>query len=126
MGNDDEFEWDETTMSGLTDVKQITQTQRKRPCVLKQTEGPGAPQGFVLGEETMVLGRSKEADIRIESSEVSRRHLLFRKIGPEYSCLDLNSHNGVYLNGVKIHSAILKDGDTIQAGNVILKYREGA
>jgi len=118
--------WNDETIPASLDITPHSNAQVKRPCVLKQTQGPGSPRGFVLGEGKMVLGRSAEADIKIDSNEVSRRHLVFTKRGPEYSCADLNSRNGVYLNGVKIHSTILKDGDSLQIGSVILVYREGA
>ena len=51
--------------------------------------------------------------------------MLLKKIGDEYACTDMESHNGVFLNGVKIHSATLREGDTIQIGDVILIYHEG-
>jgi pSer/pThr/pTyr-binding forkhead associated (FHA) protein len=39
--------------------------------------------------------------------------------------VDLESANGVYLNGVRVHSAGLFEGDTIQIGDVLLMFREG-
>jgi pSer/pThr/pTyr-binding forkhead associated (FHA) protein len=38
---------------------------------------------------------------------------------------DLNSSNGMYLNGVKAHSAVLHEGDQIQIGNVVFIFHEG-
>ena len=38
---------------------------------------------------------------------------------------DLDSRNGVYLNGVKIHSAVLHGGDNLQLGSVVLVFHEG-
>ena len=33
--------------------------------------------------------------------------------------------NGIVLNGLKVHSAVLRDGDQVQLGDVVLSYREG-
>jgi pSer/pThr/pTyr-binding forkhead associated (FHA) protein len=122
----DQMDWNDATIKSENNISPTRRKSERPPFVLKQTAGPGAPKGFVLGEERVILGRAVEADIQIDSKEVSRRHLLLRKEGPEYSCTDLKSSNGVYLNGIKIHSATLKDGDTIQIGNVTLVYRIGA
>jgi len=120
-----ERDWDDDTIPAKVKIKPHTDTHGRRPCILKQTHGPGAPQVFILGDKSQVMGRSAEADVRIESGEISRRHLLFKRTGSEYSCTDLNSRNGVYLNGVKIHSAVLADGDSLQIGNIILLYSKG-
>jgi pSer/pThr/pTyr-binding forkhead associated (FHA) protein len=97
----------------------------RRPPRLELVQGPGAPREFpLLGEET-VIGRSLQATICIESLMLSRRHVAVRRSGPELRLVDLESANGVYLNGLRIHSAGLFDGDTIQIGDVLLLYREG-
>jgi len=93
---------------------------------LEQTRGPGAPRELRLLADETVIGRSHQAALCIESGLLSRRHALFKKNGPELCLLDLESANGVYVNGVRIHSVILCDGDTIQIGDVVLVVREGA
>jgi pSer/pThr/pTyr-binding forkhead associated (FHA) protein len=45
--------------------------------------------------------------------------------GPQFSCTDLDSANGVLLNGIKAHSAVLHEGDTLQIGDVVFVFREG-
>lgn len=93
---------------------------------LEQIQGPGAPRELLLlGSET-VVGRSNQATICIDSSLLSRRHALFKKNGPELRLIDLESANGVYVNGVRAHSAILCEGDAIQIGDVVLVFREGS
>ncbi len=99
---------------------------RRKPYVLQQVQGPGAPRDFVLELDEVILGRSLQAHISVESALLSRQHVALRRAGPEYSCVDLGSKNGFYLNGVKAHSAVLREGDTLQMGDVVLIYREGA
>jgi len=88
-------------------------------------QGPGAPREFNLLAEEIVIGRSSQVEICIESQLMSRRHAALRRSGPDVRLVDLESANGVYLNGVRVHSAGLLEGDTIQIGDVLLVYREG-
>jgi pSer/pThr/pTyr-binding forkhead associated (FHA) protein len=92
--------------------------------VLEQVQGPGAPRSFPLAIEETVIGRGHQANITIDSSRLSRRHMAVRRVGPELSYVDLNSANGVYLNGVRAHSAVLHDGDTLQIGDVVFVFHE--
>jgi pSer/pThr/pTyr-binding forkhead associated (FHA) protein len=73
----------------------------------------------------MIVGRSAEADLRIDSEELSRKHMLIVRSADEFACEDMDSRNGIFLNGVKIHSATLRDKDTLQLGAVVLVYHEG-
>ena len=74
----------------------------------------------------LTIGRGLDNLIVLENPAVSRHHARLCLISDAFWIEDLNSSNGVYLNGVKIHSATLRDGDQIQVGGVILVYREGA
>jgi pSer/pThr/pTyr-binding forkhead associated (FHA) protein len=38
--------------------------------------------------------------------------------------VDNDSHNGVLLNGVSVHSAVLRDGDVIHVADSVFVYRE--
>lgn len=97
---------------------------RKKPPTLEQVRGPGSPRSFPLSIDETVIGRGQQANITIESSLLSRRHMVVRRAGPELSCVDLDSANGVYLNGVRAHSAVLHDGDTLQIGDVVFVFHE--
>jgi pSer/pThr/pTyr-binding forkhead associated (FHA) protein len=124
-GHDDKppDEWDEVTNSSAILPIRDPSLLGHRPSYLQQVEGPGAPRLLVLQKDLVVLGRSLESDIPLASTEISRRHLIIRAIPEGHACEDAGSRNGVFLNGVKIHSASLRDGDTLQIGNVVLVYR---
>ena len=92
--------------------------------ILSLIEGPGAPKKYMLMGKT-VIGRSPEANIQIRSNMVSRKHIQLSKDDFEMTCTDLHSHNGFFLNGIRVHSATLRDGDTIQIGDVIFLYNQG-
>lgn len=97
----------------------------QKPYVLEQLQGPGAPRRFVLQLAEMIIGRSLQAHISVDSALLSRQHVQLVRSGPEYACKDLGSKNGFYVNGVRAHSAVLRDGDTLQLGDVVMVYREG-
>lgn len=97
----------------------------QKPHFLEIVKGPGAPVKHQLDQPTIIVGRSMEADLRIDSEELSRKHMLILRVGDEFSCEDMDSRNGIFLNGVKIHSATLRDKDTLQLGAVVLVYHEG-
>lgn len=98
----------------------------KKPFVLEQIGGPGAPREIVLDLEETVIGRSLQANVSIDSGSISRRHMALKRTGPEFRCTDLDSSNGVYLNGVKVHSAVLREGDSIKIGDVVFIFHEGS
>jgi pSer/pThr/pTyr-binding forkhead associated (FHA) protein len=60
----------------------------------------------------------------LSSKRASRLHALLRRRGHDCMLLDNDSHNGVLLNGVKVHSAVLRDGDVIQVADSIFVYSE--
>ncbi len=69
--------------------------------------------------------RSNNADIQIESKSLSREHMRLVRDEDGYACKDMGSRNGFFLNGLKIHSAVLRDGDTLQLCDVVFLYHEG-
>lgn len=113
----------DTTKVSRTDLAQVV--AEAKPAALKQVQGPGSPREYLLLRAEMVVGRDPGLDISVESQELSRRHMVVRKDGLEFVCTDMDSSNGVYLNGVRIHSAVLRDGDALQLGNVVFIYHQG-
>jgi hypothetical protein len=69
-----------------------------------------------VSERRVVLGRSRECDLRIDDPNVSRRHAELRQEGATYWLIDLDSTNGTELNGRRVTRAKLSDGDTITLG----------
>ncbi|MBM4345543.1 MAG: FHA domain-containing protein [Deltaproteobacteria bacterium] len=96
-----------------------------RPYMLQQIRGPGSPIVYNLEADVLVVGRADDADIRIGSTALSRRHMRLERYQGGYRAIDLDSSNGVYLNEVRVHSAVLRDGDTLQLGNAVFLFHEG-
>ncbi|MBS0612286.1 MAG: FHA domain-containing protein [Proteobacteria bacterium] len=81
----------------------------------------GLATTYALGQRTRV-GRSPESEIRIESSSVSRHHALIITSPRHIIIEDLNSTNGVAINGRKVSRHRLKDGDVIVIGDAQFKF----
>lgn len=81
-------------------------------------------QRYSLNAASIVLGRSSEADILIDDTGVSRRHLEIRTANGVSTAVDMGSTNGSYVNGHKVSgSTELTDGSTITMGRTKIIFR---
>ncbi|MFJ5697133.1 FhaA domain-containing protein [Arthrobacter sp. NPDC093139] len=81
-------------------------------------------QRYSLNAPSIVLGRSSEADILVDDTGVSRRHLEIQTAGGTTTAVDLGSTNGSYVNGHKVAgSTELTDGSTITMGRTKIIFR---
>ncbi len=86
--------------------------------------GEQAGRMYKLTDQELVMGRGSDVAILIEDDGVSRRHAkVSRQKGGSLTITDLGSTNGTFLNGERVASRVLKDGDKIQIGTTtILKF----
>ena len=79
-----------------------------------------------LERETVVLGRALDADVRVNDTQVSRRHAridtLIDDEGLRYVLTDLKSRNGTFLNGQPVTEETLRNGDKISIGETIVRF----
>jgi hypothetical protein len=69
------------------------------------------------------IGRSRDCDIVLEDSSVSRRHAELRPQGSAWTVEDLGSTNGVRVNGLRIDGAHrLQTGDRIEMGSTEMLF----
>jgi hypothetical protein len=70
-----------------------------------------------------VVGRSEEADCVLPDPNISRRHAELRQ-RPEgdWEIVDMNSTNGVKVNGRRLASARLRDGDQVTLGTTTFRF----
>ncbi|MES4886946.1 DUF3662 and FHA domain-containing protein [Streptomyces sp. NPDC096012] len=76
-----------------------------------------------ISRGTLVLGRSTEADVRIDDPGVSRRHCEIRT-GTPSTIQDLGSTNGIVVDGQHTTRATLRDGSRIVVGSTTVIYRQ--
>jgi Protein of unknown function (DUF3662)/FHA domain len=76
-----------------------------------------------------ILGRDDSADIILDDPGISRRHSELRVTtdGPHFvtAIRDLGSTNGTYVNGERVTSEHLEDGDRVTVGRTSITFRGG-
>ena len=66
-------------------------------------------------ERDMLVGRHQDADLLIQSADISRRHAAFLLKEKALWVQDLKSSNGTFVNDLRIeHETLLKQGDIVQ------------
>jgi hypothetical protein len=73
-------------------------------------------------QRRVVIGRSRDCDIQLADTNVSRRHAELRQEGASYWIVDLGSTNGLEVNGKRVKRAKLRSGDTITVGSTELTF----
>jgi hypothetical protein len=69
-----------------------------------------------LTKPEIILGRHTSADVRLPLPDVSRRHCRFLCLDGIWHIFDLNSLNGMYVNGEQTRHAILHHRDELRIG----------
>lgn len=72
--------------------------------------------------DSFVFGRSREADLPVKDSGVSRRHCRILYANGDYSLEDFDSHNGTFVNGEPIKFRQLRHGDRIRVGSADFRF----
>lgn len=94
------------------------------PC-LERDADDGSTERIALQSLPFTIGRSDRADLRIESSQVSREHAEISRHRMRYRVRDLHSTNGTFLNGQRIEEATLTDGDLLAIADVEFTFVSG-
>ena len=81
-----------------------------------------AGRAHEVTKPSVVLGRSREADLRVADVNVSRRHAELRQEGATYWIVDLGSTNGLEVNGKRTDRARMRDGDRITIGSTEIVF----
>ncbi len=96
-------------------------------CVLG---GGCAGQRLRLDRAEILIGRDPAADLVLSDSGVSRRHVKIVRAGDGiYNLIDLDSTNGVLVNGVRVDLTILREHDRVEIGpeaRLLFTYDEAA
>jgi hypothetical protein len=72
------------------------------------------------------IGRSRDCEIVLEDTGVSRHHAAVRPLGEGWSVEDLGSTNGVLVNGESVHGTQpLQPGDRIELGSTAIVFEVG-
>jgi hypothetical protein len=84
----------------------------------------GEVRSVAMPGESMRIGRSLSAHLRFEDPTVSRRHAVLVTEPEGIRLLDDRSLNGVFVNGERIVSRVLADGDEVVIGRYRLRFAD--
>ncbi|MBZ0308972.1 MAG: FHA domain-containing protein, partial [Anaerolineae bacterium] len=82
-------------------------------------EGP--VENFILAKETVAIGRQSGNDFILDRKGVSRYHVTFRAENGQIVLEDLESVNGVYVDGLRLKAGerrVMRGGEEIQIADV--------
>ena len=84
----------------------------------------GTRRGIKLPPDRVLkVGRGRGADIRVRARFVSKEHCTVIHDGRECTLTDAGSQNGTLVNGRRVKSTELRDGDVVRIGLVDLKFK---
>jgi pSer/pThr/pTyr-binding forkhead associated (FHA) protein len=75
-----------------------------------------------LEKRRSVLGRSRDADVRIDDPNISRRHAEIVQEGSTFWLVDLGSTNGTEVDGRRVQRARLADGSRFTLGETTVTF----
>jgi diguanylate cyclase (GGDEF)-like protein len=92
--------------------------------VLTVVAGAQVGQTIALNGKTLDVGREADCEIKLVGSGISRHHFrLERRRDETFSISDLDSTNGIFVNGCQTKRHVLADGDLISLGpETVLKF----
>ena len=70
----------------------------------------------------VTIGRRPESTLQMADPNVSRNHAEIRPQGNGWILVDLGSTNGSRVNGVRVSSHELREGDEVSFGNTVLRF----
>ena len=76
---------------------------------------------ILIDKPILLIGRHPECDIQIESRKISRRHCCIAQVEDYLVVRDLDSTNGIRINGVRVLEGRLHAGDELTVGGT--RYR---
>jgi len=79
-------------------------------------------QRHEISKRKVVIGRSKDADIRVDDPNVSRRHAEVQQEGATWWVVDLDSTNGVEVQGRRVKRLKLEDGTRFTIGSTEIAF----
>lgn len=96
--------------------------QQDAPARLVVVSSNFAGQEFVLDKAAVVIGRTDENDVVINHRSISRHHAKIVRENGHYHIVDLQSANGVRVNGEEYGKVELRKGDHVDLGHVRLRF----
>lgn len=102
-------------------LKSLRQAAGTQACLVV-ISGPKLGQRVALTDASLTVGRGSACALVLDADSVSRQHARIDAADGSHWLVDQNSTNGTYLNDVRVQRNVLRDGDRVGIGKVMLKY----
>jgi general secretion pathway protein A len=127
----DELRWSDyqsrtDRMAALKAGIENTLTGMETVARLKVAHKGEEPREYPISQGRIILGRTGDNDLQIDSKYVSRHHAQIVTYGPDSVLEDLNSTNGIYVKGKRVKKHRLRDRDVFVIGEHELMYLKQA
>ena len=86
--------------------------------------GPLAGQTFLLGPQTLTIGRDRASTVHLRDLAVSRQHCVVEPEDGRFRLRDLDSRHGTFVNGVPVRQRVLEEGDRIILGASVFLFQQ--
>jgi signal transduction histidine kinase/pSer/pThr/pTyr-binding forkhead associated (FHA) protein len=86
-------------------------------------KGPGKGQVYALEGDEVIIGRDPSCELSFDDRTLSRQHVKIVKNGDTLTIEDLDSVNGLLVNGMRESNAELRVDDRLTLGNIELLVR---
>ena len=116
-----DFEDDRLALA-TTDPSGLAQSPSLPPPRLVMTGGPAPGAEFSLSQSKLRIGRDEQLEIWVNHKSISREHAELRVQDNGVTIFDLDSANGVRVNGRDTARAELQPGDIVEVGEVKFRY----
>ena len=90
---------------------------------IEVAEGTATSRTVPLGTGPFRIGRAPSNELALADDRASRTHAQIVRDGWDYVIEDLNSTNGILVNGARVERAVLAPGSRIEIGNTLLVFR---
>lgn len=94
---------------------------------LRVTVGLLSGKQFIIYKNPTFMGSSPQCEVYLfKDPQVNPRHASIRTVPGGYELEDLNSSAGTYVNGRRVSSTRLRNGDQVQIGATVFQFQEKA
>lgn len=120
-----DFNLEATRLESPPTLFEGVQVKEGKPFIgwLAVIEGNLQGETFHLYEGRNIIGSSSISDIPLSDKGIQGQHSSIRYSSGKYILTDLDSDEGTFLNGKRIHRSELKDGDKIKIGKTVLQVK---
>jgi uncharacterized RDD family membrane protein YckC len=77
---------------------------------------------FELVDNEVHIGRELDNALRLADPSISRHHAVIRRTAAGFEVQDLQSSNGVLVNGTRVQTSLLQDGDRVTLGQIQVTF----